>query len=187
MSDDEKIMAGIRLAMASVDPDHMREGLEDTPARWLKAFREMTSGVGTSAVRTLGTTFPAEGYDEVIVVRAVPFTSVCEHHLLSFAGTVDVGYIPGERIVGLSKIPRWIEAVSRRLQVQERMTVQIAKGINAVLSPRGVAVRVTGSHSCMKCRGVRSDGEMVTSKITGVFMDKPEARHEVFDLFRRAQ
>lgn len=177
------VLEGIAAALELVGEDPTREGLVDTPSRWLKAFREMTSGSAITAEQALATAFDAEGYDEIIAVVGVPFVSLCEHHLLSFSGEVDVAYVPSGRIVGLSKIPRWVEAVSRRLQVQERMTVMIADGIEQVLKPQGVAVLVRGSHSCMRCRGVRSPGEMVTSKVGGVFMDVPEARAEVLALF----
>jgi len=163
--------------------DFEEEGMAETPTRMAKALMEMVSGYyGPRPEEILGRTFPHEGYDEVVVVRSIPFVSLCEHHVLPFTGEVSVGYLPKNRIVGLSKIPRLVEAFSRRLQVQERMTKQIADAMDEHLSPKGLVVRVAGRHSCMSLRGVRSPGEMVTQAVRGVFREDAAARAEVLDL-----
>lgn len=159
-----------------------REGLLDTPARVLRAFGEMTEGYGVDVGELLSHTF-GDRCDEMVVVRAIEFTSLCEHHLLPFVGTATVAYVPGERVVGLSKVARLVDAYARRLQVQERLTVQIASAIEEHLAPLGVGVVVEAHHSCMGCRGVRKPGaRMVTSAMLGVFRTKPEARSEFLAL-----
>ncbi len=157
-----------------------REGMESTPLRMLKALRELTDGYAVEDPSTLLTDFPPEG-DQIVVVRDIEFSSLCEHHVLPFTGTVSVAYLPTKRIVGLSKIPRIIRAYSRRLQVQERLTVQIAKALER-LEPEGVAVIVRGVHQCCSLRGAERRAEMVTSHLVGVFRDDPQARAEVLDL-----
>lgn len=144
------------------------EGMHDTPKRMLTALTQLTSGYDIDPKDFMRVTFPApaEGHSGVVVVRDVPFSSLCEHHVLPFTGTVSVAYLPSERIVGLSKIPRMVRAYSRRLQVQERLTNQIAEAFEP-LEPRGVAVMVRGRHSCCALRGVEAEAEMVTSRYTG--------------------
>lgn len=183
MMDEEELVTRL---LALLDPDPAREGLQDTPRRFLKALKELTAGNHADPCAILGRTFSAEGYDEIICVRDVPFVSLCEHHVLPFTGTVDVAYIPGDtnEIVGLSKIPRAIHAITRRLQVQERATRQIADALVKTLEPVGVAVVMRGHHSCMALRGVQTSGEMVTSVMEGVFRDDADARHEVLTLLR---
>jgi GTP cyclohydrolase I len=167
-----------------IGEDPSREGLRDTPRRHIKAMLEMTEGYKLKAEDVLKTTFDAEGYDELVVLKHIEFTSLCEHHLLPFSGTAAVAYLPGERIVGLSKLARLVEMHARRLQVQERMTSDIANDIQRVLGPRGVAVVVQAHHSCMGCRGVRKPtARMVTSAMRGTFLEKAEARAEVLSLF----
>lgn len=169
--------AVIRL-LEFVGEDPTRAGLVDTPARVIRAFEEMTSGYRIDPTLILKTTFE-ERCDEMVVVRGIEFTSLCEHHLLPFTGTATVGYVPDRDVVGLSKIPRLVDAFARRLQVQERMTLQIAETLDESLHPLGVGVIVEARHSCMGCRGVRKpSAEMVTSAMLGVFRDKPEARAE---------
>ena len=169
-----------------IGEDPTRAGLVDTPARVLRAFREMTSGYADDPAVLLSTQFPDE-YDEMIVVRNVEFHSLCEHHLLGFRGSATVAYIPqpGRGVVGLSKLARLVDCYARRLQVQERMTLQIAQAMEEHLSPLGVGVVVRASHSCMGCRGVRKPGaEMVTSSLSGYLKDRPEARAEFLALAR---
>jgi len=168
-----------QLQMIGEDPT--REGLRETPKRYLKAFREMTAGLQADPKAPLSKLFD-EDHDEIVIVRGIEFTSLCEHHLLPFTGTVDFAYLPQGKVVGLSKIPRFIEILSRRPQVQERLTSQIADVFTEVVNPRGVMVVVKGSHSCMRLRGARSTGEMVTSVVRGAFKDTPEARSEVLAL-----
>ena len=161
------------------DPD--REGLRQTPARVVKAFSEMTEGYGADIPKILSKTFESDGYDEIVVLRGIRFTSLCEHHLLPFVGQAAVGYIPGDRVVGLSKLERLVHAVSRRFQIQERMTIEIVDWLAECLDPLGAGVVVRAHHSCMGCRGVRDqDAQMVTSSLVRSFRDKPEARAEFF-------
>jgi GTP cyclohydrolase I len=161
------------------------DGIRDTPGRVARALIEMTDGYRTP-VADLFTTFEKDGYDEMIVVRDIPFVSLCEHHVLPFTGTAHVGYVPGDRIVGLSKIARLVHAYARRLQVQERLTVQVADALDTYLDPIGSIVVMEAEHSCMSCRGVRVSGtSAVTSTVRGVLRDKPEARAEALALMRR--
>lgn len=177
-----EIENGIRLMIESTGVE-WHEGLKDTPSRVVKAFAEMTSGYKQDPAAILARTFPGESYDEMVIVPGIHFVSLCEHHLLPFSGTAAVAYIPRERVVGLSKIPRLVECFARRLQVQERMTVQIADALTEHLKPSGVGVVLRARHSCMTCRGVRQqNAEMVTSVMRGALRDKPEARAELMGL-----
>lgn len=161
------------------------DGTRETPKRLVKALRELTSGTWQSAAAPLAKTFSAEGYDEIVVVRGMPFVSLCEHHMLPFHGVVHFAYLPGERIVGLSKIPRMVGILAARLQVQERLTMQIAETFTGALAPKGVMVVVEGQHACMALRGAKSPGTMKTSCVRGVFAEKPEARAEALELLLR--
>lgn len=162
-----------------IGEDPSREGLRDTPRRVVKAFREMTEGLGRKPADVLGTVFN-ESSDQMVVVTGVRFSSLCEHHLLPFTGTATVGYVPDGRVIGLSKIPRLVEVFARRPQVQERMTNQIATGLMEHLAPKGVGVIVKAHHSCMGCRGVKQpDAEMVTSCLLGCVKDSAAARSEL--------
>lgn len=173
---------GVRNLLILMGEDPEREGLRDTPARVLKAFAEMTRGYQADPAAILSTTF-SEQSDEIVMVRGVRFTSLCEHHLLPFVGTVDVGYLPGEQVVGLSKLARLVECFAQRLQVQERMTRQIAEAIEQHLNALGVGVVVRAHHSCMGCRGVKQqDAQMITSAMLGVFRNRTEIRSEFLTL-----
>lgn len=175
----------VRTLLAWIEEDPTRDGLRDTPGRVLRALKEMTGGMSQNPADILGTVFEV-AYDEVVIVKGIPFTSLCEHHMLPFVGEVNIGYLPGVKgVVGLSKLARLVDCSSRRLQVQERMTRQIADAIAECLGALGVAVVVRASHSCMSCRGVRKQAEMVTSVMLGVFRDKVEARMEFLELCRR--
>lgn len=154
-----------------------------TPPRFARAMIEMTSGYHQEPAAILARTFPVK-CDEMVVVTGIRFWSLCEHHLLPFEGTAVVGYIPGKRIVGLSKLPRLVECFARRLQVQERLTQEIASAIQKHLKPRGVGVLVKARHTCMAMRGVRSDGKMVTSALLGAIRTEPSARAEFLELAR---
>lgn len=182
MISDEALMREVLrrvLGAHGVAKELEHEGMRDTPKRMLKALRELTDGYAEDP-STMLTSFAGEG-DQIVVVRDIEFASLCEHHILPFTGTVSVAYIPSERIVGLSKIPRVIRAFSRRLQVQERLTVQIAKALDP-LNPVGVAVVVRGVHECCQLRGAERRAEMVTSHLVGKFRDDPQARAEVLGL-----
>ncbi|HMV51704.1 MAG TPA: GTP cyclohydrolase I FolE [Blastocatellia bacterium] len=156
--------------------------IQKTLLRVVRAFVEMTRGYQDDPAWILSTTFD-ERSDEIVAVKGIRFTSLCEHHLLPFIGTADVGYLPGARIVGLSKLARLVECFARRLQVQERMTRQIAEAIEQHLGAQGVGVVVRAHHCCMGCRGVRQqDAQMVTSSMLGVFRDRAEVRSEFLKL-----
>jgi len=159
------------------------DSMRDTPHRLARALAEMTAGYYQDPA-DLVRAFDAEGYDQVIGVKDIAFASLCEHHVLPFTGTVAIAYLPGAKILGLSKLPRIVGALARRLQVQERMTQQIAEAVRDTVNARGVAVIVRGRHSCMALRGVRAHGEMVTSVMLGAFRDSVEARAEVLELLR---
>jgi GTP cyclohydrolase I len=165
--------------------DPTREGLEKTPARVAKAYEYLTSGYRQRVEDVLNDALFTEEYDEMVVVKDIDYFSLCEHHLLPFFGRAHVAYMPSRRIVGLSKIPRLVEMFSRRLQVQERLTTQIAHTINDTLQPRGVAVVVEGLHLCMLMRGVeKQNSKAVTSAMLGAFRDRPETRAEFMELIK---
>lgn len=162
------------------DPD--REGLRDTPKRVIKSYRELFGGYHVDPRHVLGTTFEKAGYRQMVVCKDIETFSTCEHHMIPFFGKVHIGYVPGERVVGLSKLARLVEVFSRRLQIQEKMTQQIADTLNDVLKPAGVMVVVEAKHLCMCARGVgKQHSSMVTSAIIGCF-EKPEARTEFMAL-----
>ena len=164
-----------------IGEDTGRDGLVDTPARVVRAWREMTTGYGEDPAEILARTFD-ESSDEMIVLRGISFYSVCEHHLLPFYGTASVGYLPG-RVVGISKLARLVNCFARRLQIQERMTRQIAESIEQHLEARGVGVVLRAHHLCMGCRGVRQEEtEMVTSSMLGTLRSNPTSRAEFFRL-----
>jgi GTP cyclohydrolase I len=172
------------LLYSSGDPDPGREGLGDTPARFAKAWREMLRGYRADPADILVRDFEGEGYDELLIECGIPFTSLCEHHLLPFAGVAHVGYITNGRVVGLSKLARLVvDVFAPRLQMQERITVQIANAIQQYLDPKGVIVVLEARHLCMECRGVKVAGAVtVTSALRGALRDKPAARAEALAL-----
>lgn len=161
-----------------------REGLVDTPGRVARSWRELTDGYSQDPEKILGTVFDSDGYNQMILVKDIPFFSLCEHHLLPFYGTATVGYIPYRKVVGLSKIPRLVNVYSRRLQIQERLTEQIATCIFDTLKPLGVGVTISAHHMCMMMRGVRTASEMVTSSLKGIFLEKDSVRMEFLNLSR---
>lgn len=180
--DLESSMTGIRNLLQVVGEDAGREGLVETPARFVKAFQEMTEGYRVDPEIYLTRTFKEKECDEMILVRNIAFASLCEHHLLPFVGIANVAYIPRDGIiVGLSKIPRLVLGYARRLQVQERLTQQIGKAMDKQLHPQGVAVQVIAQHQCMSCRGVMaSSANMVTSYISGAFRASADVRAEFY-------
>ena len=175
----------IKELLKELGEDAQREGLKKTPERVEKALRYLTSGYGKDVKEVLnGATF-VEEYDEMVVVKDIDFASLCEHHLLPFIGKCHVAYMPKKKIVGLSKIPRLVEVFSRRLQVQERLTTQIANTLNETLEPRGVAVVMEATHLCMLIRGVeKQNSKAVTSAMLGAFRDRPETRAEFMELIK---
>ena len=164
------------------DPD--RDGLRETPDRLVRSFREYFAGYDEDPEQVLSKTFSeVEGYDEMIVLRGVTFESHCEHHVAPIIGRAWVGYIPDRRVVGISKLARVVEIFARRLQIQERLTAQIANAVENALKPRGVAVVVKAAHHCMISRGVHKRGsDLVTSRMLGVFRDQPMTRSEFLSL-----
>ena len=163
---------------AGDDPD--REGLRATPARVVRAYEEWFAGYNDDPREYLKRTFEETGgYDEVVVLRNIRFESFCEHHIAPIIGRVHIGYLPRNRVVGISKLARLVEVYARRLQIQEKMTAEIATCLDTVLQPHGVAVVTEATHQCMTTRGVHKTGvSMVTSRMLGVFRDHAETRHE---------
>jgi GTP cyclohydrolase I len=170
------------LRWAGDDPE--REGLLDTPGRVVRAYRQWFRGYEEDPVAMLQRTFEeVEGYDEMVVLRDIRFESFCEHHLAPIIGVAHVGYIPTDRVVGISKLARLVDAYAKRLQVQEKMTAQIAKTLMDVLKPVGVAVVMEGEHHCMSTRGVHKHGvSMVTSTMLGAFREDHRTRKEFMDI-----
>ncbi len=184
-TDRERIAAAIREILIAIGEDPDRDGLVKTPARVARMYEELFAGLSGEPDEYLETTFE-HAHDEMIVVRDIPFYSICEHHLLPFFGRAAVGYIPNERIVGLSKLARVVEHLARRPQVQERLTCEVADRIEQVLDPVGVAVTIEAEHTCMTMRGVKKPGsQMVTSVTRGAFRNNPATRAEFFDAVRR--
>lgn len=173
------------LKWAGDDPS--REGLLETPRRVAKAFREYFAGYEQDPYKVLQKTFSeVEGYDEMVVLKNIEFQSHCEHHLAPFFGVVHIAYIPSERVVGISKLARVVDIFSKRLQIQEKMTSQIADAIHDVLKPKGVAVVVEAQHMCMTARGVKKhDAVMKTSRLIGLFKQKLETRKEFLSMIER--
>ena len=180
---DSKELLRELLRRIGENPD--REGLRQSPARIIRSWNELFSGYDQRADDVLVTQFHAEQYDEMVLLRDVEFYSTCEHHMLPFCGTAHIAYIPDQKIVGLSKLARLLDVFARRLQVQERLTRQIASELARVLKPKGVAVMIEGKHQCMSCRGVRKrDGNMITSCLLGAFKENSASRTEFFSLVR---
>jgi GTP cyclohydrolase I len=169
---------------AGDDPD--REGLKDTPRRVLKSYSEFFAGYQSDPKSTLNTTFEeVAGYDEMIVLRDIVFSSHCEHHMVPFSGHVHIAYLPTHSVVGLSKLARLVDVYAKRLQIQEKFTAQIAAALNDILKPKGVAVVVEATHMCMTMRGVRKPGSiMQTSKLLGLFRSDARTRQEFFSLLK---
>ena len=188
MSEHEKVAKLISKVLGELGEDVEREGLEKTPERVAKALRYLTSGYDQDAKEILNGAMFVEDYDEMVIVKDIDFSSLCEHHLLPFIGKCHVAYMPGRKIVGLSKIPRLVEMFSRRLQVQERLTTQIASTISEVLQPRGVAVVMEAVHLCMLMRGVeKQNSKAITSAMLGSFRDNPETRAEFMELIKSSR
>lgn len=176
----------VRVLLRWAGEDPAREGLLDTPGRVARAYREFFSGYEQDPEEVLAKTFEeTEGYDEMVTLRDIDLKSHCEHHMVPFLGKAHVAYLPDKRIVGLSKLARVVDIFARRLQVQERLTVQIAEAIDRVLRPRGVAVVIEAEHQCMTMRGVRKPGTFtVTSRMTGSFRTDPATRREFLGMIR---
>jgi GTP cyclohydrolase IA len=175
----------IRSILTKIGEDPSRDGLLNTPTRGDRALRFLTSGYQMNADELLNRALFDVAYDEMVIVRDIEMFSLCEHHLLPFFGKCHVGYIPNGRVIGLSKIPRLVDMYARRLQVQERLTTQIAETINEKIKPRGVAVVIEAQHLCMIMRGVeKQHSRAVTSSMIGAFKDNQNTRNEFLSLVR---
>ncbi len=175
----------VQRLLKELGEDVYREGLERTPERVEKALRFLTAGYRMNLQDVINDALFVEDYDEMVIVKDIDFVSLCEHHLLPFIGKAHVAYMPHRKILGLSKIARLVEMYSRRLQVQERLTTQIAGTLEEVLQPRGVAVVMEAIHLCMVMRGVqKQNSKAVTSAMLGAFRDRPETRAEFMALIR---
>jgi GTP cyclohydrolase IA len=185
MSERDPMERHVEQLLKELGEDVHREGLERTPVRVAAALRYLTSGYDKNAHDILNDALFVEEYDEMVVVKDIDVFSVCEHHLLPFIGKCHVAYMPHKKIVGLSKIPRLVDMYARRLQVQERLTTQIASTLSEVLQPRGVAVVMEAIHLCMLMRGVeKQNSKAVTSAMLGAFRDRPETRAEFMELIK---
>lgn len=176
----EEAEAAVRTLLRWAGEDPSREGLLETPARVVRAYEEHYAGYALNPEQILARTFSeVEGYDEMIVMTDIRFESHCEHHLEPIIGKVHIGYLPAHRVVGISKLARLVDVYAKRLQIQEKMTAQIADTLQQVLQPKGVAVVVEASHQCMTTRGVHKPGSnLVTSRMLGAFRDNPATRRE---------
>jgi GTP cyclohydrolase I len=184
----DQLTALVRQMLTDLGEDPAREGLVDTPERVARSLRHLTEGYDMDATDAIGDALFEQEYDEMVLVRDVQFYSLCEHHLLPFFGVAHVAYQPNGRVVGLSKIPRVVDVFAHRLQLQERMTRQIAEGLERVARPHGVAVVVEARHLCMEMRGVEKvGGQTVTSCMLGCFRDDARTRAEFLDLTQRAR
>jgi GTP cyclohydrolase IA len=176
----EEAEEAVRTLIRWAGDDPAREGLLGTPDRVVRAYEEHFAGYADDPVAYLQRTFEeVEGYDEMVVLRDIRFESHCEHHMLPIIGHAHIAYLPNKRVVGISKLARLVEVFGKRLQIQEKLTAQIARSLNEVLAPKGVGVVIEATHQCMTTRGVRKPGvSMVTSKMLGAFRDDPMTRRE---------
>ncbi len=183
----EEAEAAVRTLLLWAGDDPTREGLLDTPDRVVRSYEEFFAGYAVDPVALLERTFEeTDGYDEIVLLRDIRLESYCEHHMVPIIGRAHVAYLPHRRVVGISKLARVVEAYGKRLQIQEKLTSQIANTINDVLQPKGVAVVIEAEHQCMSTRGVHKSGvSMVTSRMLGAFRDDPTTRRELLTMIAR--
>ena len=186
MPSEEEARAAVRTLLRWAGDDPNREGLRDTPDRVIRAYGEWFAGYAQDPVEMLQRTFEeVEGYDEMVVLRDIRFESFCEHHMAPIIGKAHVGYIPSNRVIGISKLARLVQVFGKRLQVQEKMTAQVASSLMEVLRPHGVAIVLEGEHHCMSTRGVMQHGtKMITSTMLGVFRTDSRTRKDFMDIIR---
>ncbi len=183
--DTDRIRKAVNEILIAVGEDTEREGLKETPERVAKMYVELLAGMREDPKRHVRSIF-TENHDEIVLLRDIPFYSICEHHLLPFIGEAHVSYLPTGRVIGVSKLARIVDSFARRLQTQERLTDQIADFIMTNLKPLGVAVVLEASHSCMTIRGIKKPGSvMVTSALRGIFRRDPRSRSEVLSLMHK--
>ncbi len=184
----EEAMDAVRTLLRWAGDNPEREGLLDTPKRVVKAYEELFKGYGENPDEILNKVFKdVDGYDDMVVVRDIPFYSHCEHHMVPFVGKAHIAYYPSDGVVGLSKLARLVDVYGRRLQTQETMTAQIINAMNSALQPRGVAVLVEAEHMCMSMRGVQKHGSStITTQFSGIFRDDPQEQVKFFTLVRGA-
>ncbi len=183
--DIERIEKAVKEILLAVGEDVERDGLKKTPARVAKMYAELLAGMHEDLKHHISSVF-SEDYDEIVLLRDIPFYSICEHHLMPFIGSAHVAYLPAGAVLGISKLARIVDCFARRLQVQERLTSQIADFIMKELKPRGVAVVLEASHSCMTIRGIKKPGSvMVTSALRGIFRKDPKSRSEIMSLMHQ--
>ena len=183
----DRIPALVESLLAELGEDPERQGLKATPARVSRALRELTDGYDVAVEDVIAGAVFDQDYDEMVLVKDIPFYSLCEHHMLPFFGTCHVGYLPKGKVVGLSKIPRLVGVFAHRLQLQERMTNEIAQALNEAVAPRGVGVVVEARHLCMEMRGVqKTGGHMITSCMLGTFRRDARTRGEFLDLVKHS-
>ena len=180
--DADRIRKAVTEILLAVGEDTEREGLKKTPERVARMYAELLAGMNDDPKEHIGSIF-TENYDEIVLLRDIPFYSICEHHLMPFIGKAAVAYIPSGAVLGVSKLARIVDCFARRLQSQERLTYQIADFMMSSLKPQGVAVVLEASHSCMTIRGIKKPGSiMVTSALRGIFRKDPRSRNEVLSL-----
>ncbi|MHC4748244.1 MAG: GTP cyclohydrolase I FolE [Planctomycetota bacterium] len=183
--DTERIKKAVKEILLSVGEDTGREGLKATPERVARMYAELLGGMHEDPKKHLSSVF-TENYDEIVLLRDIPFYSICEHHLMPFIGSAHVAYLPSGSVLGVSKLARIVDCFARRLQTQERLTYQIADFIMDSLEPQGVSVVLEASHSCMTIRGIKKPGSMmVTSALRGIFKRDPRSRNEILSLMHK--
>lgn len=183
--DSERIKNAVREILLAIGEDVDREGLKDTPDRVARMYAELLGGMREDPEKHLRSVF-SETYEEIVLLRNIPFYSICEHHMMPFIGSAHVAYLPSGKVLGVSKLARIVDCFARRLQTQERLTYQIADFLKTNLKSQGVAVVLEASHSCMTIRGIKKPGSaMVTSALRGIFKRDPKSRSEIMSLMHK--